>query len=58
VNVLAVINPRARASDPAIYEYLGALGDLGAETTLRFLRGDEPPTPSCSMPPDSTPWRR
>jgi len=43
VNVLAVINPRARASDPAIYEYLGALGDLGAETTLRFLRGDEPP---------------
>lgn len=43
MKVLAVINPRARASDPAVYEYLGALGQLGAETTLRFLSANEPP---------------
>ena len=43
MKVLAVINPRARASDPAVYQYLTALGERGAEVTLRFLVKDEPP---------------
>ena len=40
MNVLVIINPRARPSEATLNAYLEALGDHGAEVTLRSFSGD------------------
>ncbi len=40
MNILMLANMRAGLGEPSLYEYVGELGELGAEVTLRFMRED------------------